>query len=421
MADDSNFDKLLYKYLIKSGSVTGEQVCAIVYEQGILPMDDSTYNGLLNGKTNAFSWIKSKLENLELTPGELALEPCSAGAVVTNPNTGEVLACVSYPGYDNNRLSNVMDRSYYVQLSMGMSRTFYNRATQEKTAPGSTYKMLSSVAGLTEGVINGNSYISCSGVFDKITPSPKCWIYPSAHGSLNVVGALQHSCNDFFYEVGYRLGQDSNGNYDSDTGLEKLAKYAKMFGFDQTSGIEIPESQPQISDSDSVRSAIGQGTNNYTVSQINRYVTAVANRGTVYSLSLIDKTTDSNGKLIKDYTPEVVNQMDEISSSTWDLVHNGMESMVKSSSTFAGMDISMGGKTGTAQYSKIHADNVLFVGYAPADSPEISIAVRIANGYASTYAAEIGRDITKVYFNPESADELLQGYASSLGTAGAGD
>ena len=384
-------------------------------------MDDSAYNGLLNGGTDAFSWIKSKLESLELTPGELALEPCSAGAVVTNPNTGEVLACVSYPGYDNNRLSNVMDRSYYVKLSMGMSRTFYNRATQEKTAPGSTYKMLSSVAGLTEGVINGNSYISCTGVFDKITPSPKCWIYPSAHGSLNVVGALQHSCNDFFYEVGYRLGQDSNGNYDSDTGLEKLAKYAKMFGFDQTSGIEIPESQPQISDSDSVRSAIGQGTNNYTVSQINRYVTAVANRGTVYSLSLIDKTTDSNGKLIKDYTPEVVNQMDEISSSTWDLLHNGMESMVKSSSTFAGMDISMGGKTGTAQYSKIHADNVLFVGYAPADSPEISIAVRIANGYASTYAAEIGRDITKVYFNPESADELLQGYASSLGTAEAGD
>ncbi len=92
-------------------------------------MDDSTYNGLLNGKTNAFSWIKSKLERLELTPGELALEPCSAGSY-NKSNTGEVLACVSYPGYDNNRLSNVMDRSYYVKLSMGMSRTFYNRATQ---------------------------------------------------------------------------------------------------------------------------------------------------------------------------------------------------------------------------------------------------------------------------------------------------
>mgnify|MGYP002904460509 CR=1 FL=1 len=91
--------------------------------------------------------------------------------------------------------------------------------------------MMSSVAGLTEGVIGGGTYLPCTGEFDKITPSPKCWIYPSAHGSLNVVGAIQHSCNDFFYEVGYRLGQDSNGNYDSDTGLEKLAKYAKMFGF----------------------------------------------------------------------------------------------------------------------------------------------------------------------------------------------
>ena len=173
-----------------------------------------------------------------------------------------------------------------------------------------------------------------------------------------------------------------------------------MYGLNEKSGIEIEESEPQISDALSVVSAIGQGTNNYTVSQINRYVTAVANRGTVYSLSLIDKTTDSNGKLIKDYTPEVVNQMDEISSSTWDLVHNGMESMVKSSSTFAGMDISMGGKTGTAQYSKIHADNVLFVGYAPADSPEISIAGRRAKGEAATEAAEISQKCTSIQNPP---------------------
>ena len=102
-----------------------------------------------------------------------------------------------------------------------------------------------------------------------------------------------------------------------------------MFGLDETSGVEIPESDPQISDTDAVRSAIGHGTNNYTVSQLNRYVTAVANRGTVYKLSLVGKTTDADGKLIKEYEPEVVNQMDEVSSSTWDLVHNGMESMVK--------------------------------------------------------------------------------------------
>ena len=267
-------------------------------------------------------------------------------------------------------------------------------------------------------------------------------IYPKdRNGYLYPFSDQASAVRDVLEQEVYRLGVDVRTGI-SCTGIQKInerfslqtshgsltvdqvilcngSKAAPSTGSDG-SGYALAK-QPQISDSDSVRSAIGQGTNNYTVSQINRYVTAVANRGTVYSLSLIDKTTDSNGKLIKDYTPEVVNQMDEISSSTWDLVHNGMESMVKSSSTFAGMDISMGGKTGTAQYSKIHADNVLFVGYAPADSPEISIAVRIANGYASTYAAEIGRDITKVYFNPESADELLQGYASSLGTAGAGD
>jgi len=418
---DSDFDKLLYKYLIKSGDVTGGQICAIVYEQGVLKMDEDAYNGLRDGSTPAFSWLTGKISSLEITPGQLALEPCSAGAVVSDPNTGEVLACVFYPGYDNNRLSNVMDRSYYVQLATGLSRTFYNRATQEKTAPGSTYKMLSSVAGLTEGVIDGGTYIQCTGVFDKITPSPKCWIYPSAHGSLNVAGAIQNSCNDFFYEVGYRLGEDSEGNYNSDTGVEKLAKYAKMFGFDQTSGVEIPESDPQISDTDSVRSAIGQGTNNYTVSQMNRYVAAVANKGTVYSLSLIDKTTDSNGKLIKDYTPEVINTMDEISSTTWDLVHEGMQRMVNNSSTFSGIDFSMAGKTGTAQLSLKHADNGLFVGYAPADTPEIAIAVRIANGYNSSYAAEIGRDISKVYFQPDKAEDLINGEAAELGAASSGD
>ena len=221
--------------------------------------------------------------------------------------------------------------------------------------------------------------------------------------------------------MGYRLGQDENGNYDSSVGLEKLKKYASMFGLDQTSGVEIPESDPQISDTDAVRSAIGQGTNNYTVSQLNRYVTAVANRGTVYKLSLVGKTTDADGKLIKEYEPEVVNQMDEVSSSTWNLVHNGMESMVKNSSVFSKMEIAMGGKTGTAQQSKVHPDHVLFAGYAPADDPQIAITVRIANGYSSNYAAEIGRDITKVYFDANAAKDLITGKASSLGQAGSGD
>ena len=330
LSEDSEFDKLLYEYLIKSGSISGAQICAILYEQGVLPMDEASYNGLLSGSVDAYSWLYGKIASLEITPGQLALEPCSAGAVVSDPNTGEVLACVSYPGYDNNRLANTMDSSYYRQLNTGLARTFYNRATQEKTAPGSTYKMVSSVAGLTEGIINGNTTFYCDGIFTNVTPSPRCW-NRSGHGSLNVVRALQVSCNEFFYNVGYDLGLDANGNYDSDLGIEKLAKYASMFGLNEKSGVEIPESSPEISDQYAVQSAIGQGTNNYTVSQLNRYVAAVANRGTVYDLTLVDKTTDSSGKLIKEYEPEVVNTMDEVSSTTWDLVHEGMIRMVENS------------------------------------------------------------------------------------------
>lgn len=384
-------------------------------------MDEAQYNGLLDGSVNSYSWLYGKIEKLEITPGELALEPCTASAVVSDPNTGEVLACVSYPGYDNNRLANTMDSEYYNKLVTGLSRPFYNNATQERTAPGSTYKMLVAAAGLTEGVIDSDTLHYCNAEFDKVTPSPRCWAYPNAHGSLDVVGALEVSCNIFFYQVGYDLSLDAQGNYDSDRGTDALAKYAQSFGLGEKSGLEIPESEPQISDEYSILSAIGQGTNNYTVSQLNRYVATVANRGTVYSLTLLDKTTDSDGKLIKEYEPNVVNTMDEISDETWDLLHQGMINMVNSTASFSGLEIDMAGKTGTAQQSEIHPDHALFVGFAPAESPEIAIAVRIANGYNSGYTAEIGRDIVKLKYGLEGSDELITGSAAELGTALAGD
>ena len=421
LSDDSNFDKLLYEYLIKSGGITGAQICAITYEQGVLPMDENAYNGLIAGTTDAYGWLYNKIETLEITPGDLALEPCSGGVVVTDPNTGDVLACVSYPGYDNNRLANTMDSAYYNKLNTGLANTFYNRATQEKTAPGSTFKMVSATTGLEEGLIDTGTQVLCTGVFDTVTPSPRCWSYPNGHGSLNVVQALEHSCNVFFYQLGYDLSLDSEGDYDSDIGTDKLAKYAEMFGLGQTSGVEIPEAEPEISDEYSIQSAIGQGTNNYTVSQLNRYVTAIANSGTVYDLTLIDKTTDSDGNLIRDYEAEVANTMDDISQTTWDVLHQGMQDMVSSSTTFTGLEFSMAGKTGTAQHNELHADHVLFVGYAPAESPELSIAVRITYGYNSGYASEIGRDIARIYFNPDLSGDLITGGAADLGAGIAGD
>ena len=421
LTDDSDFDKLLYEYLIKSGSVTGTQICAIVYEQGVLPMDEDAYNGLLRGTVDSYGWLHDKIQSLEITPGQLGLEPGSGGLVVTDPNTGDVLACVSYPGYDNNRLANTMDSAYYNQLNSGTSRPFYNRATQEETAPGSTFKMVSATAGLEEGIVDASTTFSCNGVFSEVQPSPRCWIYPNGHGSLNAVGAIENSCNVYFYNVGYELGMDSEGNYDSTRGTDRLAKYAEMYGLGEKSGLEIDEAAPHISDEYSIQSAIGQGNNNFTVSQLNRYVTAVANRGTVYDLTLIDKVTDSSGSLLRDNEAEVVRTMDDISSSTWDQLHQGMELMVSSHATFSGLDFSMAGKTGTAQQNELHADHALFVGYAPADSPEISVAVRIVNGYNSGYASEIGRDVSQIYFNPDLKDKLITGEAANLGSEMAGD
>lgn len=421
LSTDQDFSKMLYKYLLLDDEITGKQLCTVLYEQGVLSTDDEDYQNFKAGNLSAMDLMLHKISSLEITPAQLALDPCSGSVVITDPSTGETLACVSYPGYDNNRLANTMDSAYYNQLNTGRANIFYNRATQEKTAPGSTFKMISATAGLEEGYIDAYTTTYCSGSFNTVTPSPKCWIYPGGHGALNVVQSLQHSCNVFYYQLGYNMGIDSNGNYDSDLGTDKLRKYAAMYGLDRKSGVEIPEAAPQISDEYSIQSAIGQGTNNFTVSQLNRYVTAVANSGTVYDLTLIDKTTDAAGNLIKDYSAEVDSTMDEINSSTWDLIHQGMEQMVASSTTFTGLDFSMAGKTGTAQHNELHADHVLFVGYAPAEQPQLSIAVRITYGYNSGYASEIGRDIAKVYFNPETAGELITGSAANLGEGIAGD
>lgn len=432
---DNSFDKLVYKYMIKAGSVTGRQICMMLYEQGILEYDEDQYNRLNSGEFGAYDFIRGKIETLDITPGQLALEPCTGSFVMTDTRTGEVLACVSYPGYDNNRLANAMDSNYYNKLVTDQARPFYNNATQEKTAPGSTYKPLSAVAGLTEGVIETGTYLPCGGLYEKVDPPPRCWIYPNAHGGLNASGAIQHSCNCFFYEVGYRLsleetvvtqdaagnsqGQNTTRHYSSTLGLEKLKKYAEEFGLGETSGLEIPESDPQISDDSSVPSAIGQGTNNYTTSQLARYITAIANKGTVFKLSLLDKVASVNGKTIKEYEPEVRNTVTDVADSTWTAVHEGMRGVVVSEHgdlfpNLNASDIKLSGKTGTAQQSKTHPDHGLFVGFAPSDNPEVAFATRIANGYSSTFAAEVGNAVLEYYYEIRPAEEIITGKAAKI-------
>ena len=166
----------------------------------------------------------------------------------------------------------------------------------------------------------------------KVTPPIKCWLH-TGHGYLGIQGAIKNSCNTFFNQVVYDLGTDSDGNFSDSLGLEKLRKYAELFQLDQKSGLEITEAEPQITDEAAVASAIGQGTNNYTTSQLARYATTIASRGNIYSLSLLDKVTDSKGNLIEDYTPELKATMD-IPNNEWDIIHAGMREVVENNDAF---------------------------------------------------------------------------------------
>lgn len=409
------FSKLIYEYLIKSNAISGRQLCLILFDQDVLPYDEDEVAGLNNGSLNAVAFLKGKIKNLEITPAQLALDPCSGSCVVANTKTGEILALVSYPGYDSNRLANTVDAAYFNSLQNDKSLPQYNYATQQGTAPGSTFKMVTATAGLAENYITISERIKDLGQYDNISNRPKCWIYPSAHGEINVAEAIRDSCNYYFYEVGYRLSTDNYlTNYNDEQGIAKIQEYASMFGLDERTGIEIEEAEPRIADEFPVMAAIGQSNNRYTTVQLSRYVTAVANGGTVYNYTLLDHVEDAEGNVIASFAPEVRNTVDILNASEWNAIHSGMRMVVENTSEFDGFPIAAAGKTGTAQQNLSRANHALFVGYAPYDDPEISIATRIAYGYTSHNAAELSRNVFAYYFEVEDAEELLSGQAEEV-------
>ena len=409
---DNSFSKLLYKYMLQEDTISGREICLVLYDQEILSKDDGMYDSLASGAMTAYDFMVNKIYNLEIEPAQLALEPCSASAVITDVKTGDVLACVSYPGYNNNLLVNDMDTDYYAKLSIDQSSPFFNKATQQTTAPGSTFKILSTIAGMSEGVIDDSTYIECTGSFDLVTPPINCWNI-NGHGPIEIREAIEQSCNYYFNMVGFKLGQDGEGNFSENRSLAVLQKYASLIGLDKKTGIEITESSPHVSDSLAVPSYIGQGTNAYTTSQLARYATAIATSGTVYDLTLLGKLTDSRGNILKEYEPDVINTLD-VDSSVWADIHDGMYRVVQTHKQFDGLGMDVSGKTGTAEVDGVyHPNHGMFVGYAPSTDPQYAIAVRIENGYASGNACLAAADIFKYIFELTDEGSILTGVASS--------
>ena len=408
---DLGFSKLLYKYMLQEDTISGQELCLVLYEQGVLSKEDGVYEKLASGTLGAYDFMINKIANLEIEPAQLALEPCSASAVVTDVQTGEVLACVSYPGYDNNRLTNNMDTEYYAKLALDQSSPFFNKATQQTTAPGSTLKPLSTIAGMMEGVIDDGTYIECTGKFDYVNPPIYCW-NKEGHGGIDVRTAIEQSCNYFFNMIGFQLGKTGDNEFSEAQSLNKLKEYASLIGLDRKTGIEISEASPKVSDKNAVPSYIGQGNHLYTTVGLARYATALATSGTVFKLSLLDKVMDSRGQVVEDYEPKIENTID-VPDNVWADIHDGMYRVIQTHDQFYGLGVDVAGKTGTAEVDIYHPNHALFIGYAPVSEPKYAIAVRISNGYSSGNACLAANDIFKYIFDLADKESIITGIASS--------
>lgn len=413
METNVEFHKKIYRFMIKNDVLSGIEVCKLLCEQKAIEVPAEEEDKLYEGKISAYQFMMNRIQNLDITPAQLALDPCSGTVVISDVNNGDVLALVTYPGYDNNKMANSVDPEYYAKLLSDKSQPLYNFATQYSAAPGSTFKPVSATAALCEGLISLSTKTTCVGAFRYVDPAPYCW-KRWGHGTLDVTGAIANSCNYFFYDVGYKFAMQSGG-YVAEDGLNVLEKYAAMFGLTEKTGIEISETQPKASEELPIPSAIGQGTNSYTAAGLNRYAATIASNGNCYNLTLLDSVKDSNGTLLQTYDAELYNKID-MSVNYWDAIQAGMRTVVENKVYFNDLSIQVAGKTGTAEQVSDRPNHALFISYGPYEDPEIAVTVRIPFGYSSDYAAKVARDVYAYYYGLAEEEDILTGTANEDNT-----
>jgi len=404
------------------GTITDEYVAeeAVAGSDVILTID-------ANLQQVTESTLKNSIQNIETTSN---VQITGASAVVMKVKTGEVLAMASYPDFDPSDFANVISTekwNYYTkeeESPYARMHPFVNRAISSPTSPGSTYKMVTAIAGLETGAISIKEKINDVGIYRHYADyQPKCWIYNSygrGHGYLNVTDAIVHSCNYFFYEVGNRVG------------IQNLEKYTKALGLGKKTGVELlgeeagyvssPETAKRLGQTwnggDTLPAAIGQGNNSFTTIQMAKYTSMLANGGNNIDVSIIKSVVDAEGKEIpkqelQNYLKEKLGLQEETEQVTFkqenlNAVLEGMKGVTTESGgtaygTFKNFNIEVGGKTGSAQTERKDANgkkitNAWFVGFAPYDEPEIAIVVMIENGQSGGNAAVPARDIIAEYF-----------------------
>lgn len=249
-AEKSNLTiKAHFANMLDNGLINDTELLLAFGEQGTLQLTEDQMERIKRGNYNLRSLLISQLESGGLKPDQTSIMPCSGTAIVVDPNTGQTLALVSYPSYDNNEFIQNFN-SFYTKLHDGIDtrNLEINRALKTAKAPGSTFKMIVGIAGIEEEVVTADEYIYDTGQFTKAgAPYPRCWIFTNTghgHGNKNVKGALEVSCNYYFYELAYRLGLKYGAPYG---GINMLTKYVNMFGLNEKSGIELEETPPNVS------------------------------------------------------------------------------------------------------------------------------------------------------------------------------
>ncbi len=365
---------------------------------------------------NGVESITAKLEakkNEQIANGtykEKQDEITGAAVAVVNVKTGEPLALASWPTYDPSELL-----EKYTEISTAKNSPLYNRALLGAYAPGSTFKPCTAIAALTEGVINTGTTIECRGQYTRYAQygyAPYCWIYTQnnqklTHGYLNVTGAIQNSCNIFFYSAGHDLG------------IDKLDKYASELGLGENTGIELPESKGNMANRENheeltgeswsightMQAAIGQSDSLFTPIQLAEYCAAVANGGTRHSASILKSVRSYNyGENVFEREDEVLSTV-ESAQYNWDAIHEGMRLVAKDSLSSYTMT-SVAAKTGTAQKGESVTNDGIFICYAPFEDPEIAIAIVVERGGAGANCAPIAKEILEAYFSLKSATDV---------------
>ena len=343
------------------------------------------------------------------------------GAVVAiDVKTGQVLTCASYPTYD---LSTYFEN--YKEILDTDYDPLYNRALMGAYPPGSTYKMSMVVAGINSGMITSETPIVDKGKFDKYAPGfvVNClrWTnYHGTHGATNAAVALQVSCNYFFYELGDRIN------------IATMDNTAKALGLGEHTGIELPENighraneetkrklypqDPYFYTADRITAAIGQSDNRFTPMQLAVYTAALANKGTRYKATFLNRVVSADYRsLLKQSEKEVLSTL-EISNDAWVAYHNGMRLVTQKTtdwtgtaySTFKNYPIAVAAKTGTAQSGSLTAsDHGAFVCYAPADNPQIAIALYGEKAGHGSSLSTIARDMLDIYFEVGEVGDVI--------------